>query len=58
MIDEALLDDPNSDGGWSLFSKAQSHNNEQDEVESKCSSNSSVMSDQHYVKTELDLDYF
>lgn len=56
-MDEALLDDPNSDGGWSIFSTALSNQYEHDDIGSR-SSNSSIMSDQHYVQTELDLEYF
>ncbi|KAI8091689.1 hypothetical protein BDF21DRAFT_490397 [Thamnidium elegans] len=55
--DEALLDDPNSDGGWSIFSTALSNQYESDDIGSR-SSNSSIMSDQHYAQTELDLEYF
>lgn len=56
MLNEALFDDPNSDGGWSIFSTTQSY--DEDEVGSKCSSNSSILSEQNYAQTELDLDYF
>lgn len=59
MIDEALLDDPNADGGWSIFSVNKSTTpvtTPMDDVGSKCSSNDSIMSDP--CTTELDLDYF
>jgi hypothetical protein len=57
MIDEALLDDPNADGGWSIFSyKSTPTTPITDDVGSKCSSNESIVSDQ--CTTELDLDYF
>lgn len=59
MLDEALADDPNSDGGWSLFSIHLDKDEDDDEEEgSKCSSNSSVISDQNCAKTELEMDYF
>ncbi|KAI8637680.1 hypothetical protein BD408DRAFT_406249 [Parasitella parasitica] len=59
MVDEALMDDPNADGGWSIFSykpaptAAGSHN---DDMGSKCSSNESIKSEPCTI--ELDLDYF
>jgi len=59
MIDEALLDDPNADGGWSIFSFSKSTTpvtTPIDDVGSKCSSNDSIKSEP--CTTELDLDYF
>ncbi|KAL9546273.1 hypothetical protein MBANPS3_006746 [Mucor bainieri] len=59
MIDEALLDDPNADGGWSIFSASKSTTpatTPMDDVASRCSSTDSIMSDP--CTTELDLDYF
>lgn len=57
MIDEALLDDPNADGGWSIFSyKSIPTTPIIDDIGSRCSSNESIMSDQ--CTTALDLDYF
>lgn len=63
IIDEALMDDPNADGGWSIFStdKKRFKQQGQDDLGSRCSSNSSIMSDPPlpYAKSmELDLDYF
>jgi hypothetical protein len=69
LIDEALLDDPNADGGWSIFSgdlkKGRGKNGykggSNDDMASRCSSNSSMTSDQPlpFAKSmELDLDYF
>lgn len=59
MIDEALLDDPNADGGWSIFSLSKSTTpvtTPIDDVGSKCSSNDSIKSEP--CTTELGLDYF
>jgi hypothetical protein len=61
MIDEALMDDPNADSGWSIFSNSlvkENNSSTHDDLASRCSSNSSIISDQPYTKTELDLDYF
>lgn len=67
MIDEALVDDSRADCGWSIFAD---YDNDQlrerfgkddyltdnvDDVGSKCSSGSSIVSDS--ATTELDLDY-
>ncbi|CEP09808.1 hypothetical protein [Parasitella parasitica] len=59
MIDEALMDDPNADGGWSIFSYQSAPatvGNRSDDMGSKCSSNDSIRSDP--CVTEVDLDYF
>ena len=56
MLDEAISDDANADGGWSLFSNCRLE--DEDEEGSKCSSNSSVMSDQNCAQAELEMDYF
>lgn len=68
MIDEALRDDPSADNGWSIFAQySKQHtsgekedylnvNGSMDDLQSRCSSNSSVISDQ--CTAELDLDYF
>lgn len=60
MIDEALMDDPKADGGWSIFSTSLSREgNGHDDLASRCSSNSSIISEHSYnLKAELDLDYF
>lgn len=72
MIDEALVDNPRADGGWSIFAD-YSHDQlrekfgkddyltgngrqQQDDLGSKCSSESSVMDDN--TTADLDLDYF
>ncbi|CAO3650457.1 unnamed protein product [Mucor hiemalis] len=52
MIDEALTDDPSADGNWSIFSTSRinvnSSNNGQDDLASRCSSNSSIGSDHQF----------
>jgi hypothetical protein len=64
MVDDALQDDVTADGGWSIFAHTTRQykddylnaNGAMDDLQSRCSSNSSVISEQ--CVGELDLDYF
>ncbi|RCH92173.1 hypothetical protein CU097_011829 [Rhizopus azygosporus] len=61
MVDEALRDDPNADGGWSIFSYVPSPvMDDEDESKSRASSSSTASygSDHPIIMTELAMDYF
>lgn len=61
MVDEALRDDPNADGGWSIFSYVPSPvMDDEDENKSRASSSSTTSygSDHPTTMAELAMDYF